>query len=185
MAKTVRNFIVLLTGLIFVGMYVFAQDGEHAYVGAKRCMPCHMAPKTGAQYKQWMGTKHAEAYKTLGTEESQKVAREAGVEGNPQEAAECLTCHVAGYEAPDELKTDKYDMAEGVTCESCHGPGSDYWKMNIMKQIAAGEADPAEYGLVVKPEPETCIQCHNEDSPTFKGFDYDEMYPKITHPKPE
>ncbi len=170
---------VAVLGLFFITPPATAQDGEHAYVGAKRCMPCHMSPAKGAQYKQWMGTKHAEAYKTLAADEAKKYS------DNPQEDPECLRCHVTGYETPDELKTDKYDITEGVGCESCHGPGGDYWKMNIMKEIAAGKADAEEYGLAVDPDPENCKQCHNEESPTFKGFDYDEMYPKISHPNPQ
>lgn len=171
---------------VFVSM-TFAQEPNppHEYVGSKTCMPCHMSPAKGAQYKQWMGTKHAEAYKTLGTEESKKVAEEAGVEGDPQEASECLTCHVTGYEAADSLKIRKYDMTEGVGCETCHGPGGDYWTMVVMKKIDAGELEPEPYGLVTVPDAENCKQCHNEESPTFKGFDYDEMYPKIAHPNPQ
>jgi len=179
MAKTVRNLIVLLIGLVFGTMYVFAQDGQHAYVGAQRCMPCHMVPAKGAQYKQWMGSKHAQAYKTLGTEEAKKYS------DNPQEDPECLKCHVTGYEASDDLKTDKYDQTNGVWCESCHGPGGDYWKMNIMKQTYAGELDPAKVGLTAKPGEETCLECHNDESPTFTGFNFEEAYKKIAHPIPQ
>ena len=29
------------------------------------------------------------------------------------------------------------------------------------------------------------MQCHNDKSPTFKGFVYAEMYKKIAHPIPD
>jgi len=32
---------------------------------------------------------------------------------------------------------------------------------------------------------ELCKKCHNEESPTFKGFKFDEMWTKIKHDKPE
>jgi len=175
----------VLVTIVMVSL-AFAQEPNppHEYVGAKTCMPCHMSPAKGAQYKQWMDTNHANAYKTLGTEQSKKVAKEAGVEGNPQEASECLTCHVTGYEAADSLKVRKYDMTEGVGCESCHGPGGDYWTMTVMKKIDAGELEPEPYGLVT-PDKETCVECHNEESPTYTGFNYEEAYPQISHPNPQ
>lgn len=160
-------------------------ETQHAYVGAKRCMPCHMNPKKGAQYKQWKSTKHAKAYETLATDEAKAVAKKAGVEGNPQESPKCLSCHVTGYEAPAKLKTDKYDKTDGVWCESCHGAGGDYWKMPVMMGIAKGTMDAAKYGLTVKPNKETCVQCHNENNPTHKGFDFEKMYPKVAHPFPK
>jgi len=184
MGKITKILMAVMFTVLVVGSLANAQDDSFAYVGAKRCMPCHMSPAKGAQYKQWMGTKHAQAYKTLGTDEAKQAAQKAGVSGNPQESAECLTCHVTGYDAPANLKTDKYDQTDGVWCESCHGPGSAYWKMNIMQGISQGKMDPAKYGLNVKPDAETCKTCHNEKSPTFKGFNWDEMYPKIAHPIP-
>jgi len=172
--------------LFLVTAGLSAQDGEHAYVGAQRCMPCHMSPAKGAQYRQWSNTQHPSAYQTLGTEEAKQVAEEAGVSGNPQEAAECLTCHVTGYDAPDELKTDKYDMTNGVTCETCHGPGGDYWQIPVMKAVYAGETDPASVGLNPSPNSEElCVQCHNEESPTFTGFNFEEALQAVSHPYPE
>lgn len=186
MGKFVKALGTGMLTLVVMSSMVFAQeDGgekEFKYVGAKKCMPCHMSPAKGAQFKHWQGTAHANAYKTLGTDAAKEAAPE-GIE-NPQEADECLKCHVTAYEEPDSLKIDKYNMTDGVTCESCHGPGSDYWKMPVMKGIAEGKMDPAEYGLEI-PDNETCVECHNENSPTFKGFDYEEMYKKIAHPNPQ
>jgi hypothetical protein len=38
-------------------------------------------------------------------------------------------------------------------------------------------------GLVI-PDEQVCIKCHNEESPDFKGFDFDEYFAKIAHPDP-
>lgn len=184
MRKTLRAGLIAGISLFLIAGYVFSQDGKHAYVGSKQCMPCHMAPAKGAQFKKWQDGPHSKAYETLASDYSKEVAKEAGVSGDPQEAAECLTCHVTGYEAPKELKTMKYTMEEGVGCESCHGPGGDYWKMNIMKGIDEGKLDGAEYGLI-EPDEENCTQCHNEKSPTFDGFNYEEAYKQIAHPNPQ
>ncbi|MCF7804428.1 MAG: cytochrome C554 [Candidatus Marinimicrobia bacterium] len=188
MGKKFRAIGVFALSVFVLGSMVFAQDdaetdaNQFKYVGAKKCMPCHMSPAKGAQYKQWMSSPHSNAYKTLGTE----AAKEAAPEGidNPQEAPECLKCHVTGYEASDDRKVEKYDMTEGVSCESCHGPGSDYWKMPVMMGISKGTMEAAVHGLEY-PDEETCIQCHNDESPTFDGFNYEESYKKIAHPNPQ
>lgn len=186
MVKVGKVITVLGFMLFLVTSGLLAQDDQHAYVGAARCMPCHMSPAKGAQYRQWQGTEHAKAYEVLGTDEAKQVAQDAGVSGNPQEASECLTCHVTGYDAPADLKTDKYDMAEGVTCETCHGPGGDYWQIPVMKSVYAGETDPASVGLTPDPgHEELCVQCHNDKSPTFTGFNFDEALQKVSHPMPE
>lgn len=184
MRKIVRTGLIAGLSLLLAASYIYSQNEKHAYVGSKQCMPCHMAPAKGAQFKQWQGTQHAKAYETLGTEEAKKVAAEEGID-NPQEAEECVRCHVTAYDVSDERKTMKYSKEDGIGCETCHGPGGDYWKMNVMKGIAAGKMDAKEYGLVANPDAETCKECHNEESPTFKGFNYDEFYEKIAHPNPQ
>ena len=39
-------------------------------------------------------------------------------------------------------------------------------------------------GLVI-PTAETCTACHNEESPTYKGFEFEEMLAKVAHPNPK
>jgi cytochrome c peroxidase len=75
-------------------------------------------------------------------------------------------------------------MDQGVSCEACHGAGSEYNDMKVMKQITAGEVKGADYGLTDADEA-NCVTCHNEKSPTFKGFEYKEYVLKIVHPIPE
>lgn len=158
-------------------------DTQRTYLGASKCRTCHKKDEVGAQYPKWEAGPHAGAYKTLAGEEAKKIAAEKGL-GNPQEAAECLKCHVTGYGVAADFLGPKYDMAEGVGCESCHGPGGDYYKKATMVSIIKGEVEAASVGLV-KPTEETCTGCHNEESPTFDGFNFDEMFKKIAHPIPE
>lgn len=162
----------------------FAVQAERGYEGAERCRMCHRKEEQGAQYDLWKESKHAKAYETLASEPSKQIAAERGIE-NPQEAAECLRCHVTGHDADPALLGSKYDKAEGVGCEACHGPGSEYYKKSTMEAIMRGEIDPASVGLVVHPGEEACVQCHNEESPTYKGFDYEERSKEILHPIPE
>lgn len=173
--------VLLFAAVLSLGMIssVFA-EGEHKYIGVKKCSICHKSDAKGNQYKQWLSTKHAYAYETLQTEEAKKTAERVGVSGNPQEASECLRCHVAAHGVDESLLGSGFKKEDGVQCESCHGAGGDYMPVSIMKD----RAKSIEAGLIM-PTEEVCVSCHNEQSPTFSGFDFDEFYSKITHPRPE
>jgi Cytochrome c554 and c-prime len=160
-----------------------AADAEHELVGVKKCKVCHKKEEDGDQYGKWMESGHAKAYETLAGEEAMTIAKAKGID-NPQTANECLQCHVTAFPVMANIATEKITMEEGVSCESCHGAGGDYYKKSVMEAIAAGETEGASVGLV-KPDEKTCTKCHNDKSPTFKGFDFKEMAKKIAHPKPE
>ena len=179
---------VFLTGLTLVIGLSFAEEDKkeeakpaHAFVGTDGCKLCHKSEAKGDQYGKWAASPHAKAFETLGTDEAKKLAAEKGVKGNPQEAAECLGCHVTAYGVDAKLVGPKLTKEEGVGCESCHGAGADYKAMKTMKDLDAAKAA----GLVM-PTEETCKGCHNEKSPTWKGeFDFAKMYAKIAHPNPQ
>ena len=156
-----------------------ANGTAHAYVGAEKCKMCHNAAAKGAQFTKWTESKHSQAFAVLATEEAKKIATAKGI-ADPQKADECLRCHVAGHGAPAASCTDKYKVQDGVSCEACHGPGGDYWKMEVMKDKAKATAA----GLVM-PTEATCKGCHNPESPTFKSFDFAAMKAKIAHPNPQ
>jgi len=156
--------ILIASFLIFLGgNYLTAQDYE--YVGAAKCKMCHNKPTTGAQYKIWSESKHAHAMESL--------------KGDEKKDPKCLKCHsTAGAVSEDLIATITVD--EGVSCESCHGPGSAYKSNSIMKDLAKAK----ENGLII-PTKELCVKCHNSESPNFKGFDFDEYMKKIAHPIPK
>jgi hypothetical protein len=193
--KKLTLSLTLLLPILLVGLTtssnspVVQQDDAHVrmadpeYIGATRCRTCHRTEKSGGQYGIWEESAHAKAYATLASEKALAIGKEKGID-NPQESPECLQCHVAGYNAPAEQLGSKYDMTEGVTCESCHGPGGDYYKKATMEGITKGEIDPASVGLKV-PDEATCRTCHNEKSPTFEGFDFEARSAEIAHPIPE
>jgi len=56
-----------------------------------------------------------------------------------------------------------------VQCEACHGAGSDYKKMSIMKDREKAVAN----GLEI-PSQATCNGCHTGDDHS-KSVNYDEM----------
>ncbi len=148
----------------------------HKYIGTSKCKMCHNSEGQGKIWDKWNTTGHSKAYQTLLNEQSKGIAKEMGID-DASKSDKCLRCHVTGYKEPT---ADKYSMEEGVTCEACHGPGSDYWKMQIMKDKKKAMAN----GLV-EPSEELCVKCHNKDSPTFKPFKYAEAYKLIEHHIPK
>lgn len=155
--------LTLICLVVFLGSSnLTAQDFE--YVGAKKCKMCHNKDAKGAQYKQWLTTKHAKAMESLNAEEAKDPT--------------CLKCHSTyGAVNPDLIRTLK--VTEGVSCESCHGAGSKYFPSGIMKNKEKSMAK----GLIM-PTEEVCVACHNDESPHFKGFDFAEYVKQITHPNP-
>lgn len=120
--------VMAVVAMVAVGV-AMAQD--HTYIGSDKCKMCHKV-----QYNSWLETSHAKA-----TEAAQGST-------DPAFEDSCLKCHATNADA----------SMSGVGCESCHGPGSDYKKMSIMKDREASIAN----GLII-PSQETCDQCHVDD----------------------
>jgi nitrate/TMAO reductase-like tetraheme cytochrome c subunit len=159
------------------------KKAEFKYVGAAACKACHTAPASGAAYKIWSESAHAKAFEALATPAALEIAKAKGI-ADPQKAAECVKCHVtAPGAAAAKLETTFKPNVDGVGCESCHGPGSGYKTMAVMKAIDAGTTKAADVGLIM-PDEKVCVTCHNAESPTFKEFKFAEAVKKIAHPTP-
>lgn len=167
---------VLMASMVLTAGTSLADDFD--YVGAEGCKMCHRA-KTGNQWQKWLDGPHASAYETLKNDASAQIVADKGLDGNAWELDECLQCHVTAHGVAEDRLGRRYSVEQGVGCESCHGPGSDYKSMKTMRDhdaaVAAGLAEIT---------PETCTVCHNEESPTYKGFDYEEYVARIAHPIP-
>jgi formate-dependent nitrite reductase cytochrome c552 subunit len=117
-------------------------------VGPETCKACH----PGA-YATWRAGPHARALESL-PERSRKDPR-------------CLSCHAPQIE----------DGISGVSCESCHGPGSAYAASYVMR-----DAELARAVGLVDPGEKTCIACHTESTPSLQRFVYDRKLKLIAHP---
>jgi hypothetical protein len=167
---------------------------EHDYVGVTKCATCHKKELIGNQLATWRDGPHARAYETLKSEASAAIAAERGIEGPAHEADECLSCHVTPHGVPEARRAYPLELADGVQCESCHGPGRDYRKKSIMSN--RGEALTRGLWEAGK-DPGICTRCHNERSPTFDpqryilpdgttlGFEFGFAKRRIRHSIPE
>jgi hypothetical protein len=157
------NKLVFLLGLaIFLSSAAMAQN--YKYIGATKCKMCHNKPDKGEQYSKWEAGPHARAMESL--------------KGDEKNDPKCLKCHSTAASV-DKSLIASIKVEEGVSCESCHGPGSIYKSAAIMKNQKLALSK----GLIL-PTEEVCIQCHNSESPTFKGFNFDEYVAKIAHDDP-
>jgi len=172
---------VALTAISFAAAR--ADKPASQYVGAAKCRRCHTSSKIGGQYKVWLESKHAHAFLALASDSAKSFAAKKGVT-DPQNAAECLQCHVTGAGEPaDHFVTARAD-SEGVGCESCHGAGSAYWQKVTMEEIRSGKSSPDKYGLTI-PTKETCAKCHNDKSPAGTLVNWPADSAKIAHPIPK
>ncbi len=175
---------ILVSALLAIFVMSFASmagsgDKEFKYVGAKKCKTCHNSDKNGAQFKLWSGKAHAKAYESLKSDAAKEKAKAAKVEGDPTKSEVCLGCHTT---AGTKKNVDKsYSIDEGVGCEACHGPGSEYKKMSTMKV----RKDAVAAGMLI-PDEKTCKSCHKADTPGHKGkfTTFEKEYAKIAHPVP-
>lgn len=176
-------FVLILTALVGVS---YAQTGGHQFIGAQKCKTCHKKPEQGEQFSKWQASKHANAFEALKSEAAAKIAKERGLNVAAVEAPECLKCHVAGYDADASMFGPKFAREDGVQCESCHGAGADYKKKKIMQDRALSIENGLNPILVEDGTAEKmCRTCHNEESPTFKEFDFQARWKEIAHPIPE
>ncbi len=102
---------------------------------------------------------HSGAYKTLLTDESQRIARNLGL-GRAEEEPLCLDCHADNV--PVERRAKGFQISDGVGCEACHGGA-----VNWLGQHISGAADHTanlNAGLYPTEDPEArarlCLSCH-------------------------
>lgn len=85
-----------------------------------------------------------------------------GVPQSPQTIARCFGCHATGVEKGPDLTR----MRPGVTCERCHGPGSDH--------VAAARTGKALANTILNPrrlppraQVQVCSECHRSPNVQF------------------
>lgn len=162
-------------------------DKEPRYVGAKQCKNCHRAKVSGDQYGKWESSKHAKAFATLSSDKAKEASTKQGV-ADAVKDAKCARCHVTAFEAKVELKDKNWTADDSVSCEACHGPAEKHVKARLAEQ----EPDPKAYEVrgslaaeIALPTEKKCLECHNDQSPFYKPFDYKEFLKQIDHSNPK
>lgn len=139
------------------------------YVGPGSCsaVACHggIQPRGTTkvlqnEYSTWItADKHAHAYTALTGPLARQMATILKI-GSAEKAQRCLVCHAVSV--PEAEHAREFDVAEGVSCESCHGPASAWIGPHIQptadhkKMVALGLVD--NKNLTVRTE--RCLTCH-------------------------
>ena len=172
-----KKMLLVLLVIMTLSLLLSLASEEFTYVGAAKCKICHKTEKQGRQHPIWEESTHSKSFAVLSSDQAIQIAKEAGLEKTPAESSKCLACHSPLFEKAAELKE------EGVTCEVCHGPGSAYKKLSIMKD----REESVKNGLIVYGSPEAirkqCLSCH--ENAHEKPFDFETKWEKIKHPRPE
>src|SRR5882724_7576949 len=112
------------------------------------------------EYSTWViKDKHAHAFAVLTNPIATRMARILGID-KADTAPKCLACHALSVPEADRART--FDSTDGVSCESCHGPASNWLGSHTTKgwtherSVAAGMRDLRD----PIHRSENCLACH-------------------------
>lgn len=170
MSLSIVRPVVILT--LVVATLGFSADAaaEPFTQGAKSCQECHKD-----QYKVWEESKHFKSFRTVHrTKEAKAIIATLGGTRRMKKKEDCTLCH---YTMKQKSASAKGNAKSGPSCESCHGPSSewekihgDYGGKNVKKEDETPEhkakriADSKAAGLIwssIKYDVvANCLKCH-------------------------
>jgi len=148
---------------------VSASDGAGKYTGPGSCASssCHgsIQPRIENrvlqnEYSTWIvKDRHSRSYAALTSNIGERMAGILGL-GKAESAPKCLACHALNVPPAERART--FDLSEGVSCESCHGPASGWlgphterdWAHE--KSLSLGMFDTRNLAR----RTEKCLSCH-------------------------
>lgn len=199
------KYLLTLTGILIAAL-LWAEPGVQAketiYIGVQGCtQACHKKDDDGDQRSVWRKSKHSLAYKTLGSPEATRVAKQVGLSGPPEKAEACLICHTTGYGTDAKQFRKSFKLQDGVQCEACHGPGDRYRLKKVMIKILKergvdrkGTSATAQVAGLTYPTENTCKTCHVPEitqsgktykNANYKAFDFQKALGDIKHLVPQ
>jgi Cytochrome c554 and c-prime len=151
---------------------VFAAEPRYVGPGSCSAIACHGAVQARHdtkvpqnEYSTWiLQDKHARAWTVLNNPVSQRISKILGPAvlgaADAAHAPKCLACHALYVRENEQARA--FDISDGVSCESCHGPSSEWlgphtardWRYE--KSLAMGMYDTQNLRL----RTEKCLTCH-------------------------
>ncbi len=158
-------------------------------VGSCSASNCHgsVKPLKGSkvlqnEYYTWLKhDKHSRAYLSLTNAEGKRMASLLGI-ADPTQERMCLECH-ATYIGDEASHGARYQIEDGVSCESCHG-AAERWLPEHTASDATHETN-LKNGLanIVPPTERAgmCLACHQGNQDKWVGHDlYGAGHPRLT-----
>jgi cytochrome c554/c'-like protein len=136
-----------VTGLLLLPT---ALEAAPRYLGPAKCISCHDHEKA----KDWAAKdKHTKALAQLEDKVAAKYAAAIGLSDVYSLKGACVSCHATIFSG---------DANAGVSCETCHGPGSDYLEPHQKKgahaqSVSLGMLDSRGSASVWAT---LCVDCH-------------------------
>jgi hypothetical protein len=155
-----------------------AAPGEPEFSGVFACLGCHSAGEQ-TPYQDSLDRfrmdevlvwhredKHSLAYCALQGPAAQKMSKLLGYD--VAMAKQCLACHAPNAElrSADPHLAPNFKLAEGVTCENCHGASRGWHRLHVLKDAWRGLTPDQKkaHGMNDLRDPETraqvCLDCH-------------------------
>ncbi|MGJ8693602.1 MAG: cytochrome c family protein [Thalassotalea sp.] len=165
---------------INVDQLVLPQHDGVQHLGVASCAAsmCHGSaiPRSGSdvlqnEYVVWSKhDAHAQAYQTLLTPASKKIADKLGL-AKAHQAKVCLDCHADNIQKTQQ--GEKFQLSDGVGCEACHGGGEHYISSHTNTKLARDEK--ILNGLLAIDRPQVraniCLSCHLGNKDKFASHD--------------
>ncbi len=179
------SFIALFS--VLVCLFASSASAKPFFKGVKVCTECHEA-----EYKVWKGTRHFESFRDAHREPKdnkekkkpspKKILKAVGGSKNMKKNETCTLCH---YTMVQKDAGDKPKAKSGTSCESCHGPSSDYLEIHDNyggKDVEKDQETPEHKAMRIKKSTEAgliwptmkydvaanCMFCHGLANPDLK-----------------
>lgn len=169
-----RGVMCCVVLLAWCGSPLVARAGQGTesakYLGPGSCAAtsCHGSVKPVAdsrilqnEYSTWIvKDKHSKAYQALTGDIGERMARILKLGAKAEDSPKCLACHALNTTAAQRGRP--FEIAEGVSCENCHGPSSAWLGGHTERQwtheksVALGMTDTRN----VIHRTEKCLECH-------------------------
>jgi hypothetical protein len=148
-----------------------ADEKLRAYFGASTCVQCHTRGPGGrytdqfvllTEYATWRTQdKHSFAYLALLGPRGRRMGELLGIE--PVKDDSCLNCHAMNF--PEQRRGEGFSIADGVSCDGCHGPSSEWMKDHTFQSWRLKTAaEKEEKGMRNLRDPvvraQVCTSCH-------------------------
>jgi|GEM_PF-2143610 len=152
LSKSLPNSTVLFSGFLLFAAYAGEVTGALSVLGPNKCTSCHDHDKQ----KQWADKDtHTKALEQLEDAEgkAKKYLAALGLSDPYNLKGPCVACHATVFNG---------DANAGVSCETCHGPGSAYLEPHQKK---GSHKESVTLGLINTRESYTdwanlCVGCH-------------------------
>ncbi len=170
-------------------------QGKFQFLGPNECLNCHDHNPEREWYEKKeipevrrlfpdRGDKagHINSLNQMETPKSDEFAKAIGLADKYDINGKCVSCHATVFRG---------DANAGVSCESCHGPGSGYMKPHQTKD--SYEASVSTYGMTrlignIQGWTQQCTNCHVMDDdrlikaghPSGDDFDLSKKYVPVS-----